>query len=271
METIESEPGPELILLPEPPRFPMATAFGLIGASFVASVLMIPYTQALLAQMKMPGVGPELMPIVHAIDVLFETGISTALIVLGLWSGGKIGLGTPLLPGLDGTPEGRARAWKAVGLSAALGVLMGVLFLVGMKPLNQFMPEKALAIKSPSAGAGFLASLGAGVREEVWLRLGVMTFLAWIGSVVTRRSPPTAVVIWIANVLAALLFAAMHLPQAAGLIGLTPAVLLIVFVGNGVPGVVFGWLYWRKGLVAAMVSHFMIDVVLKVVVPLLER
>jgi membrane protease YdiL (CAAX protease family) len=36
-----------------------------------------------------------------------------------------------------------------------------------------------------------------------------------------------------------------------------------------VPGLVFGWLYWRRGLVAAMLAHFGLDLVLKVFIPLL--
>ena len=37
----------------------------------------------------------------------------------------------------------------------------------------------------------------------------------------------------------------------------------------GVPCVVFGWLYWRRGLVAAMVSHFAADFLLKAVLPMM--
>jgi hypothetical protein len=33
---------------------------------------------------------------------------------------------------------------------------------------------------------------------------------------------------------------------------------------NGIAGLVFGWLYWRNGLVAAMVAHTSADVVLHV-------
>jgi membrane protease YdiL (CAAX protease family) len=38
---------------------------------------------------------------------------------------------------------------------------------------------------------------------------------------------------------------------------------------NGIGGIVFGWLYWKRGLLAAMLAHFSADVVLHVVVPLL--
>jgi hypothetical protein len=36
-----------------------------------------------------------------------------------------------------------------------------------------------------------------------------------------------------------------------------------------VSGVVFGWLYWRFGLVGAMVAHVAGDVILKAISPLL--
>jgi membrane protease YdiL (CAAX protease family) len=130
------------------------------------------------------------------------------------------------------------------------------------------MPEGVKDIKSPEPLAAFLGSLGAGIREEIWLRLGFMTFLAWLGTLLTRKSPAGPATVWTANVLAALMFGAIHLPQAAQIIGLTTPILLFVLIGNGVPGIVWGWLYWRKGLIAAMVSHFVADVVLKVIFPL---
>jgi membrane protease YdiL (CAAX protease family) len=119
----------------------------------------------------------------------------------------------------------------------------------------------------PSAWEGLLGSLGAGVREEVWLRLGCMTFIAWLGSLLTGQRPVGVGVAWTANLLAALIFGAIHLPQANLLLGLTPGVVAVVFLGNGLPGLMFGWLYWRKGLLAAMMAHTCFDIVLKVIPP----
>jgi hypothetical protein len=39
-------------------------------------------------------------------------------------------------------------------------------------------------------------------------------------------------------------------------------VVLRAVVLNGVPGVLFGWLYWRRSLDAAIVSHAALHVVL---------
>ena len=39
---------------------------------------------------------------------------------------------------------------------------------------------------------------------------------------------------------------------------------------NGVAGVAFGWLYWKRGLEMAMLAHFSADIVLHVIAPLLS-
>ena len=44
---------------------------------------------------------------------------------------------------------------------------------------------------------------------------------------------------------------------------------LVVMVGNGVPGVIFGWLFRRFGLITAMVAHFSADVILHVIGPMI--
>jgi len=36
---------------------------------------------------------------------------------------------------------------------------------------------------------------------------------------------------------------------------------------NGIGGIIFGWLYWKKGLESAMISHFSADIVLQVIFP----
>ena len=74
----------------------------------------------------------------------------------------------------------------------------------------------------------------------------------------------------VANVLAALAFAAVHLLQAGRpLYGLSTLMVVVVMIGNGVPGVIFGWLFRRFGLITAMVAHFSADVVLHVIGPMI--
>ena len=114
-----------------------------------------------------------------------------------------------------------------------------------------------------------LASLGAGIYEEIWFRLAAMTLVAWLLKQVTGRNGSALSILWTANLAAALLFGAAHLPQASGLAPLTPSLIAAVLVGNGCIGMACGWLYWRRGLVAAMIAHTTADLVLKVAIPLI--
>jgi membrane protease YdiL (CAAX protease family) len=142
--------------------------------------------------------------------------------------------------------------------------------LLGLAALAEhFLPESDVDLQFPHWSATLLASVGAGISEEIINRLGVLTLFAWLGTRLLRRRAPGARVLWSANVSAALLFGALHLPQAALFGSLTGLMLAYVLVGNGAVGLVFGWLYWRYGLLAAMLCHATTDVAQKVVLPLL--
>jgi membrane protease YdiL (CAAX protease family) len=168
----------------------------------------------------------------------------------------------------------RKLVWPAV----TAGVLAGIAVVVLEKGV--FAPRllaefRRLGLKEPHivvpAWAGFLASFYGGISEEILLRLFVLSFLAWIGRFVNRtpEGHPGLGALWVANVLAAILFGLGHLP-ATHAVGLPLDALVITraIVLNGLLGLTFGWLYWTFGLEAAMVSHFSGDIVLHVIWPL---
>lgn len=116
---------------------------------------------------------------------------------------------------------------------------------------------------------GILAAvIYGGVIEEVLLRLfflSLIAFLLWkiFFRKYGREQIPTAVFV-IANVIAALLFAAGHLPATSVLFGsLTPLLLFRCFLLNGGFGLVFGLLYRKYGIVYAMAGHALFHVVAK--------
>jgi membrane protease YdiL (CAAX protease family) len=131
---------------------------------------------------------------------------------------------------------------------------------------------KALNLQSgqPAAWEGLLASFYGGINEESLLRLFMMSVLAWLGKFISHTADgrPTIAVLWIANVLAAILFGLGHLPATSQLLPLTPLVITRAIILNGLMGVAFGYLYMTRGLVSAMVSHFSDDLVLHVLLVL---
>jgi len=103
--------------------------------------------------------------------------------------------------------------------------------------------------------------------EEVLLRLFVMSLLVWIFTRIgSRRMPVPSIYYVCAIVLASLLFGLAHLPATANLYGeLTPLLVVRAIVGNGLLGIWFGYLYWKKGLEYAIAAHMAGDIFLHAV------
>ena len=122
----------------------------------------------------------------------------------------------------------------------------------------------------PAAWKGFLASFYGGIVEEILLRLFLMSLLVWLGSFISKtpEGKPTIGVFWTANFLAAILFGVAHLPATATIVPLTALVITRAIVLNGLAGVAFGYLYWKRGLESAMIAHFSTDIVLHVLLAL---
>ena len=104
-----------------------------------------------------------------------------------------------------------------------------------------------------------------GVIEEVMLRLFTMSLLAFLLQKLFRQESGTTGVRITANVIAALLFAAGHLPATAMTLGITPMILIRCFLLNGGLGLLFGWLYRKYGLRYAMLAHAGCHVVSKLI------
>lgn len=197
----------------------------------------------------------------------------------GLRMGHRIGFGSPLLqrwindraaPPMRALRPGHS-AMLGAGAAAAILLLSSVLDPWLLPPAGVDMQDIAGA---RSALYGLLASLYGGIVEELQLRLFLMTLVAWSLTWLMRRgrgfdgrvSPAVA---WVAIGVAALLFGAGHLPAAAGIWGLDAGVVVRTVLLNAIGGVVFGWLYWKRGLEMAVLAHFAADIVLHVLVPLL--
>jgi membrane protease YdiL (CAAX protease family) len=254
----------------EPPPSRAKTVYGLLAAAVLGSLTMIPYEQSIARRLERAekSAGERITGITQ--DVLTSGLVSLGFIVLGLRLRTSLGVGILLLndwPSIDA--DARRRVRSTIALAVAIGIGMDVIVAIVSYFVEPMLPKPRVPLATPPAWTGFLASIGAGIQEEIWMRLGIMTLFVWIGNKIVRRTSPASGVVWTANVLAAILFGAIHLPQAALFFGLSAPVVAYTLLGNGLPGVVLGWLYWRRGLVAAMLAHFSADCVLHGIVPLL--
>jgi hypothetical protein len=235
---------------------------GLMVAASLASVAILPYAAAITRQ----DLSDQPLWLLLAMTVVQNLIVIGPLTALGLWLGPKIGLGAPDLHDLVfGGPDAARQVRSSMILAAVVGALAGAVTLVLAITFAPSLPTELADMPWPTWWEGLLAAISAGVNEELMLRLGLMTLVAWIGTRISGSRRVTPTVAWIANILTALSFGALHLPLAAAIAPLTIEMVIRTMVMNSSLGVIFGWLYWRRGLLAAMVAHFSVDVMLHVI------
>jgi membrane protease YdiL (CAAX protease family) len=181
----------------------------------------------------------------------------TLLLLLGTLSGvflhEKTKLGHPLIEKiLKNSPKHNLSSIILYGILA--GILAGILLSISYLIFKPYFSEQMIQQSESYPMHPLIRFLYGGITEEIITRYGLMTFFVWVISKINKSfSPP---VYWTGIVLAAIVFGAMHLPIALQLSGeLTNSLIAYVLIGNSVGGIIFGWLYWKKGLEAAFIGH----------------
>ncbi|WP_248612275.1 CPBP family intramembrane glutamic endopeptidase [Methanobacterium alcaliphilum] len=243
----------------------------LLIASIFGVIAVMPYTFTLQAELLENS--PVPLYVLLVVQLIQSIVLFVIAIFIGLSLVKKVGLGLPIIEGWLEGKEVKEYLKSILGISIGLGILAGVL-IIGIDYLFSFAGVSiniTQASINPPAWQGFLASFYGGINEEILLRLFLMTLIAWIIFKIrkTTEGTPTNIGMWLAIILAAIIFGAGHLPAVMSLTTLTPMVIIRTILLNAVGGIIFGWLYWKKGLESAMVSHFSADIVLHVIVPLI--
>lgn len=229
-------------------RWQVLLIAGLIG---VASLLLVPF-EALISK----PISPFALRALATVQPAILTAIA---VMLGEITARRVGLQTPLINAwLDaGKPLAVFRRQAPPALLVGAGVA-AILVVYGMT-----------IGKDLAAGTGSQARLASfdlplvtkllygGITEELltrWALVSIFTWLGWRLVGCPDRLPLS--VSTMAVVIAALLFGAGHLPLLS-LITPHPSTRLVVAVlaGNAFPGMLFGALYVRRGLEAAMFAH----------------
>lgn len=183
----------------------------------------------------------------------------------GYWFAKKLNL-----PGFF-REDGNWRGWFWTPL--VIGAILGIFLAV----MDQTLVSAGMSPKFPHPAfpASILASVSAGIGEEIVFRGFVFGLWAFLLNLLLKRWNQTKVALWIANVIAALAFGAAHFPAAMVLFGVTtpaalpPFVIAEILFLNGVIGLAAGERYMKDGLIAAAGVHFWADIVWHVIYPLI--
>jgi membrane protease YdiL (CAAX protease family) len=102
----------------------------------------------------------------------------------------------------------------------------------------------------------------------------MFSLLAWLLTKLFRVSGEgrgRLIALWSANIATALFFGWYHITNEKIFAATVPSIVALRTVLIILPvGLAFGWLYMRRGLEAAILSNFVIDVIVHVVRPLVE-
>lgn len=150
-------------------------------------------------------------------------------------------------------------------------IVCGIIFTLDGPIFGRLIPGVTDLYTDGVSPTYFICSLTyGGVIEEVLMRLFLMSLIAWVlWKIFARRCDKDSIPTWVfvaANVAAALLFAAGHIPATISIFGgLTPMILFRCFLLNGAFGLLFGYFYRRYGIQYAMLGHFGIHLVSKII------
>jgi MFS family permease len=227
---------------------------GLVGGLFVGLYQLDSYPEEIRQEIAAQGIYPALLGIITAVQA---AGYGLILGAVGILLGKKTGL----------WKDERKLEKKPLIITAIVAILGGMLLILSdLLFFGNYSDaiRESYAVK-PTVTYILAAVVYGGVIEEVMLRLFFMSLLAFLLQKLFRKGSGTTGLLIAANLIAALLFAAGHLPATALLMGLTPMIIFRCFLLNGGLGLAFGWLYRKFGLRYAMLAHAGCHVVSKLI------
>ena len=229
---------------------------GLLGGFFTGMYLLDSYPAEIRQEILAQGITA---PVLGLLTALQSAGYGLVCGVLGIWLGKKTGLWKDETA-IDPKP---LKVTNLVAIVGGLALILPDLLFFG--PRCQPILD-SYAVK-PTLAYILASVLYGGAIEEVMLRLFTMSLIAFLlHKIFDRKSEkPSAAILVAANVIAALLFAAGHLPATFLLLGNSPMIIFRCFLLNGGFGLVFGWLYRKYGLRYAMIAHGGCHVVSKLI------
>lgn len=246
-----------------------AFVLGLAGA--LGGVAALPYTLELLGASLGQVAAEADLPVGALFLLSLGQGfvVYTVVAFFGLQFAGASGLRAPVVDAIVTTRRPAFQGhWWAVGIGTGL-VGGGAVWLVAS--VFPGLPSELHALPVPRPISGLMAALHGAIGEELIGRLLILSLvLAVLRGTAADEDGRQTPKFWVANVVAALAFGALHAPALvlAG-VPLTPAVWAYLLTLNGGIGVAFGWLYARYGLEVAMLGHFVADVLLHAIAPAL--
>lgn len=200
--------------------------------------------------------------VVKLLNLISPTFLLSIAVLVGVSLAHKVSLSAPLAESVSSNMQTLSAIKPQIIPGLMGGVIGGValsswfFFWRSSLPIDFLTKAEELSKNTP-----FLTRiLYGGITEEIIMRWGFMTFLVWVMWFVLQKAEgmPHIGLVMIAIVISSFVFGFGHLPIAFALSSqVTTSLVLYIVIGNSLFGLITGYLYWHKGLEAAMIAHML--------------
>lgn len=237
--------------------------FTLFLFGFLGLVAAVPALRDLIGS---SGSASMSTPAMVAIAVLQPALLLAMWVVIGIFLAPRLHLRSHIVARVWKVPfeAGMLRRDLLTGSIAGIAVAVVVLLLAAViDPLLGTSAAALSHVQPRTIGVMVEGVLYGGLTEELIMRWGVMSLLAWLAWRFLQRdgAPIRGAAMWPAIVLSAILFGIVHLGAVASPSKLEAVLITREVLLNALSGLVFGWLFWRRSLESAMLSHVVFHLV----------
>lgn len=146
-----------------------------------------------------------------------------------------------------------------------VGIGIGLFFILADQIFIRFHSFGQLP--HPPFPTSIVASITAGIGEEVIFRLFFISFWVWLISRIILKNRWQNQLFWIVSIISAIIFAVGHMPSAMAILGISsvseiPTVLIVeMILLNGVLSLFAAGYMKKYGFLAAVGIHFWTDII----------
>jgi len=221
-------------------------------------------TLSRIARERLPDATEMPEPLIVAVASVVQSSLLiAAAAAIGTFAAPRAGLHAPFFEAL----AGGAPLWPAIRPQLLPALILGsggaLIFVAAYYRL--FRPRLDAETARCMDGLRNSLSIGGrvlygGIVEEVLTRWGLMGLLVWLGSQLAGGATPY--VVWGSILISGVLFGLGHAPGYLAA-GCRPAPILFatMIALNLWASILFGWLFWQYGLLAAMAAHALFHLV----------
>lgn len=247
-------------------QFWVLFTFSLLGVFMIIPTIEITLSQVLKDIPNKPDLP---LAVLAGLSLINPIILLIVAIVIGIFLTPRLGLKSHIVENM----ARKAKLWPSlrsdINQAIMLGMMVTVIYYLFDLIFQQWLPSSFhLNTQSRSLVVTLGGIFYGGISEEIMMRWGLMSFVAWMGwrFFQHRKNRPKPWIMWLSILISSLLFGVAHLGANTVLAPLTWFIFFRMMLLNGIAGIAFGWLFWKRSLEAAMMAHATVHIVITMMV-----